>query len=460
MAVTPYFCATASGLAGHLVDPAGNEWSPDDLRLAEHAAFRDKYHRLARDPRDKVAQVGESTPVTTDVWFTTRQEDDDKVPPKPVLLAMNHTDRDLVLAAQRLATADRAKEVAAMIEDVAPSIQVRPDSPAFIGGGPVLQIVGDTAYLRAVGDLDDVIDVGLTLLAKDDVPMSEAWYGVDNLPIMAALGVDGDGVSVADFLGSPGPYDTTYLAMASGSCHPPVGSDYQCFCPAAAPSAQPASSAPVGHSPCGYAHMQHALSVIKNTWSTLSGGAARHSSPLAVNGNVACANSTIDQEVYWAVYQNGANIVNRSASNGLSTSRYFDYWMTKSPYPTFVASSGNDRGTVASLLRNGPVVGGADDHGSTSRTGLTMYDFGAGNGSAWQNYSTGWELPHVVAPAVNIDTVRTSRRPVFVNAPARASRRPSLGHRGFVDGNQPDPQDVARDRVADVARQFVHRRVA
>ncbi len=147
------------------------------------------------------------------------------------------------------------------------------------------------------------------------------------------------------------------------------------------------------------------FSVIKNTWSTLSGGAARHSSPLAVNGNVACANSTIDQEVYWAVYQNGANIVNRSASNGLSTSRYFDYWMTKSPYPTFVASSGNDRGTVASLLRNGPVVGGADDHGSTSRTGLTMYDFGAGNGSAWQNYSTGWELPHVVAPAVNIDTV-------------------------------------------------------
>lgn len=43
MAVTPYLCATGSGMVSHAVDAQGQEWSWDDLRLADHAAFRSKY---------------------------------------------------------------------------------------------------------------------------------------------------------------------------------------------------------------------------------------------------------------------------------------------------------------------------------------------------------------------------------------------------------------------------------
>jgi Subtilase family len=399
-AVTPYFCVKSAGIATHLIDAAGSERSADDLRLAEHAAFRDKYHRLARDLRERIAQIGETTPLTADVWFATRQADDEKVPPKPDLLAMAAADRDAVLAAHDLAIADRANEVVSTIQSLWPGIEIRQDSPAFTGGGPVLQVVAAAPALRAVGDLDGVIDVGLTLLAKDDVPASEVWYDVDQFGWPVVFGIDGDGVKVEDILGSAGVYDSTYLGLPTGSCDPPNGANYQCFCPAAAPLAGDPSGAV---NPCAAGHMQHVLSVIKNTWGTLRGGAARHSTPLAGNGSALCANSTFSGMVQWGI-ASGVNVVNRSGTTPLSASRYLDYVATAAPFPTIVAASGNgpdaNPGTVASLLRNGPVVGAANDHGSTSRTGLAMATF-----SKWQNYTPYWELPHLVAPGVNIDTV-------------------------------------------------------
>jgi hypothetical protein len=57
-------------------------------------------------------------------------------------------------------------------------------------------------------------------------------------------------------------------------------------------------------------------------------------------------------------------------------------------------------------LRNGVVVGGADDHGSTSRSAATMWDLSDVAGSQGINHlgSSGWEVPHIVAPAEEVDS--------------------------------------------------------
>jgi hypothetical protein len=62
-------------------------------------------------------------------------------------------------------------------------------------------------------------------------------------------------------------------------------------------------------------------------------------------------------------------------------------------------------------LYNGIIVGGADDHGSSTRSGATLYDVDATSGTSSVNWSPsgtapkfGFELPHLAAAAVGVDT--------------------------------------------------------
>lgn len=396
--VTPYFCVTNGTPSEYEVDSTGKRWTFDELRLADAAAFRNRYHRLASDLRARIARDGESVRQLADVWFPTPLQADRKLPPKPEFLALSKSQQMSIIAAHNAAVAARAREVAAMIHRVAPGATVDPHSFAFKGQGPLLQVEAAPADLRAIGDQDGILDVGLSLRKSEDQPTSNAWFQAGQFDVMQYLGLDGDGVSVADVLGSPGVYDTRYLGTAGGSCVPKHGSNYDCYCSASSPTQT------------GPGHMQYVLSIIDNTWQqqlggTLPSGSARHAATLAGNGGSGyCGSVYLEDLVPWAV-SHGATVVNRSATNGVSASRYLDcvaegYSCSgTSGYPSIVASAGNSGASIQSHLRNGLVVGAVDDHGSSDRASVTMADF-----SAWQNTDNA-ELPHLVAPGVNINVV-------------------------------------------------------
>ena len=419
--ITPYFCVADGTPVLHEIDSTGKEWTFDDLRQADAAAFRDRYHRLAPDLRARVARDGESVPELADVWFPTPLDADQKLPPKPEFLALSRAEQKSIMAGHNAAVAGRARQVAAMIESVAPGAIVDPDSFAFHGEGPLLQVAAVAADLRAIGDQDGILDVGLALRTDEDQPTSNAWFQAGEFDAMQWLGMDGDGVKVADVLGTDGLYDTRYLGPASGSCDAPLGPNYDCYCGPSAPHQTVAE------------HMQHVLSIIKNTWQqnlggTLPSGAARHSSTLAGNGGRGyCGSVYLEQLVPWAVNE-GATVINRSATNGESASRYLDcvaqgYGCSGAfGYPSIVASAGNSGGSVQSHLRNGLVVGAVDDHGSSDRASVTMADF-----SSWQNTDLA-ELPHLVAPGVNINVVSddASGNPVQVNFRGTSAAAPQV----------------------------------
>jgi len=401
--IIPYFCLTNDTPALHEMDSTGREWSPDELRSADAAAFRDRYHRLASDLRARIARDGESVRQLADVWFPTPLAADQKLPPKPQFLALSRAEQKAIIDEHNAAVAARARKVASMIESVAPVATVDADSFAFKGEGPLLQIEAAPADLRAIGDRDGIQYVGLSLRADEDQPASSAWFNAGQFNVLQYLGADGDGVSVADVLGGPGLYDTRKLDPASGSCNAPYGPDYDCYCAASSPGQTHAT------------HMQWVMSVIKNTWGgALPSGAAQNASTLADNsgeefpgGPVDCGVVRLEQLIPWAV-NHGATVINRSAGNPVTASRYLDcvvagpYYCAGAPsaYPSIVASAGNGGYDILSHLDNGLVVGGADDHdGSRSRSTMDMYV-----NSSWHN-TDNEELPHLVAPAVHVDVV-------------------------------------------------------
>ncbi len=405
--ITPYFCFADGKPALHEIDSTGKEWSHDDLRQADAAAFRDRYHRLGPDLRARIARDGESVPQVAEVWLATPLDADQKLPPKPQFLALGKAEQKSIIEAHNAAIAARGRKVAATIQSVAPGSTVDPESFAFHGEGPLLRVEAVPADLRAIGDQDGILDVGLSLRADEDQPASSRWFHQGQFDVLQYLGVDGDNLEVADVLGSDGPYDTRHLGAASGTCQPPFGPDYDCKCAAASP-----------HSPKA-GHMQYVMSVIKNTYAadlggTLPSGAAQNSLTLAAAGGGGyCGNLYIDTLTTWAVNE-GATVINRSGTNDYPFSRYLDclaegYGCSGAfGYPTVVAATGNTNNPpcgashlIASHVRNGLVVGGADDNGYSDRTHMTTYSNGC-----WVNTDSA-ELPHLVAPAVGIDVVDT-----------------------------------------------------
>ena len=140
---------------------------------------------------------------------------------------MGPVDRDAFLAEHDRAIAARARS---RCDHRGPLVR-HPDARRLAGldrWRPGAQDRCQRARPRATGDFDGILFVGLTLLAKDDVATSEAWYSIDGLPWVAFLGADSDGVKVADVLGSAGTYDSTYLGLLSGTCNPPLGPNYLC----------------------------------------------------------------------------------------------------------------------------------------------------------------------------------------------------------------------------------------
>ena len=116
-----------------------------------------------------------------------------------------------------------------------------------------------------------------------------------------------------------------------------------------------------------------------------------------------CANTVFGR------YINFSHSFSDGSPGGESAEDWHKDWLAKhSPYPLFVASSGNygnwaNHDTVVNRHYNGLVVGGVDDRGTTGRGDDIVW-----TDASWRNPTSAHgdnEMPHVVAPAVSITAV-------------------------------------------------------
>jgi hypothetical protein len=270
---------------------------------------------------------------------------------------------------------------------------------------PRVEVKGSESALREAGRLPSVVTVMYSseLEALESKPATEVYYDLAEAPFMHVLGYDGTGIEVA-ILESDRFDTTTYLPVAAGSCQPTgSGGWYACACPG-----QFAGS-----------HSRTVAGVVANTVSTLRGGIGRGATLSSANfSGCGFANA-----INWARGR-GVTVINRSEAGFPAPEEqpaldiFEDYASTLYPYPTFAVSSGNGGlgNTVGHLLRNGLVVGGANDLGNPSRAALTNMAWFSQDGNPTSGTTLPphqrWEVPHIVAPAVNIDTAGGSSTPV------------------------------------------------
>lgn len=224
---------------------------------------------------------------------------------------------------------------------------------------------------------------------RDLVPASSQFPTTENFAILNFFGVVGTGVTVSCIEG--GGYWTSVAnldGVPSGSCVDTYGTSFACSDPSLSPT---------------NTHVAQVASVIR----TSAGGVAE-AAPGATLVNGASQNG-IEAAVDWSLAQN-ARVINRSAASGGTTQsayeRYMDYVaMWKSHAPVIVASAGNSGvgSTIGHRLHNGLVVGGTDD--ATPRTSVGIW---SGSQSVNVNGANGWELPHIVAQAQNVDIANTA----------------------------------------------------
>ncbi len=269
-------------------------------------------------------------------------------------------------------------------------------------GAPVLRVRGSAAALHQIGKLPTVWRV---MLENDSSQAHSAdVYCTTETDDIDPLGIDGTGQTVA-VLESSSPDSFLNLPNAvadANGCQPNPfygGGRKKCHCPAGGISSHPRAMA----------------GVIANS-STSFGGLADQATLLFANWG-GCTTNGPDQfssGLNWAV-SNGARIISRSEGwpppwesldDGMQTSRDFlvDYTVSRSPYPFVAESTGNDAGfPSANVLRNGMVVGGGNE-----TSGCNRGDVGFAN-TSWSNpnpaaYFKGFEVPHIVAIAANVDT--------------------------------------------------------
>ena len=212
-------------------------------------------------------------------------------------------------------------------------------------------------------------------------PTVDHFYDIDQIGYLWSNGWNGTDITVAN-VESALPDTIANLSLPSGSCQP---GGYVCACPGGSANSHPRT----------------VMGVIRNTiggFAGLRGGTAPGSRDVFAN----CVTGTF-------LSDQNATVINRSVAAPAGNPQtavdmYFDALAVQYPYPLVTIAAGNGGPTVrvGNNLRNGLVVGGANDQRNPDRNALkTMY-----SGSQGKNHggASGWELPHLVAPAVDIAT--------------------------------------------------------
>ena len=377
---------------------------PETLRRDDALAFKTVHYSLDAALRNRVASARPEERVQVALWFAVPRGDLDAL-----AAGAEGGAADALQQAAREELEQRLRERAIALRErlhQIPGVVVLSKVDTILRfGAPYIRMEAPVAALEAVGELPGVVWIGEK--ERFSPPSSEAYFQGTVTDWLHAAGGDGSFRRVAILEeGSPDYWGNLSGALA-GSCG---SSGYFCHCPWG-----PANS-----------HSRQVMSVVRSLNLTF-GGIAK--SGLTISANTDWTNegtcdvyagSNFASAIEWAI-ENSARIINWSEGSGHNSpsnpgqnilDRYLDYIASTWPYP-FIAISAHNTGittTPHTWVRNATVVGGSKDQGTPQRTDDGLYNIAANNGSPSKNPNpsgganpeNGWELPHLVAPAVNI----------------------------------------------------------
>lgn len=368
---------------------AGTPFSFQDLRHFEAERAASVEGRVAPELRS-ILNKASSELVDVDLWY---RFDEPPLVPKEELLASEARRAEYMQAYQAAMKRGRSA-VERVIRGVglpvqvlqsnytaAPRLRVRASAAAIYGlaANPWITAITSSLESELAHENPHVDILQESELVENEFDPTDYFYDIDQIGYLRLNGWNGSNITVANLEGAL-PDSIWNLSLPSGSC--PGG--YVCACPQGGNA--------------NY-HPRVVMGIIRNTVGGiggLRGGTASDSRDVFAN----CLTGSFFSD------QN-ATVINRSASSSTgnpqtSLDMYLDSMAVQAPYPLITISAGNNGPSVrvSNNLRNGLVVGGANDRGNPDRDALkNMY-----SGSQGANYggASGWELPHLVAPAVNI----------------------------------------------------------
>ena len=336
------------------------------------------------------------------VWFNYVRDD---LPTKEEILADDRV-RDQALEAIRQRTQGAIRDFKKSIKGM-PGVDYIAPVEVDKAFAPLLHIEATPAALRKIGGLADVIRLAWGV--NEQEAMGEAFDGITRQNIVRDVqGWDGTGVNVAVWEGGhPESWfdlQSVPLVPVGFGCMGIWGFVRECHCPQG----------------IGFNHARWTAGVIRSSGLTFGGTAsgvnlliANYSTNVPGSCTLPGAPSDSLSAAKWAT-DRGASILNNS--EGITRNRaletfqdpaemYEDYLVTRPPYPTFVTPAGNQLNgwKVGSANRNGIVVGSANDNGGVNRWAATIVFNTQGT-----NLIPGWELPHIVAPGVFINTAQSA----------------------------------------------------
>jgi hypothetical protein len=343
----------------------GNPVSHDALLAAENEAHVAKYGKLNPRLYDFLQSAAPSDIVDVHVWtkVDVPYPSKDELLKDHVALAAHQTTVKVILAAAVEPVVSWLNSTRAPLRNLSSSGDVT---------SPMIKTALPVSDISTLAALENVAWIDLDVPGK---PTSTAWYTNTEVASARAL-TTASGVTGCVVEGDR-PANTTYLRISSTA------------------------------SPTGYtdSHSQLVAGIMSNTYTGNTTSVTDGSIAIG-NWDQFSFNSTYPQMWAWCNAQ-GTPVENFSWAFASGTDPNFesidseiDWYAKNSPYPLIVAVSGNDGGYCQNKNRDGLIVGGSDDKGTTSTADDTIY-----SGSGWQNPSTthnDLEMPAIIAPAVGV----------------------------------------------------------
>jgi hypothetical protein len=268
-------------------------------------------------------------------------------------------------------------------------------------GMPTVRIRAARAALDVIGTWPEVwrimhVPRGLPGSAEDYIATERRTH------LTAATGLIGAGQTVAVMEGWVPDSWAELPGAPAGNCPDSLAVNRKCHC--------------VGGSGSEWGnHPRWVMGVIRRA---NDAGMAPGATTIMANHQGGCTThgpDTVSSALNWATANYATAITNTEgtyidAGGPLQTSydMFHDYVASAPPWPTIVGTAGNidpaDNQMLNMRLRNGLVVGGAQENAASDRSQVVLW-----SGSRWQNPGEspagGFELPHLVAIATNVTTI-------------------------------------------------------
>jgi hypothetical protein len=380
--------------------------------LGREDALAFKLERHALDPvlEEKLASLPDDAMVDVEVWYAVDESD---LPSREEQLESSLVATESQWELERRTLAGAARMTTSITGEMGTNVVMSSDMvERGVIRAPFLPLRVRASELTALGDLPGVTRV---MSVEPTVDLTSAdYYRNEEADELVDYEFNGSGSVVALVENrTPDIWEQLTGAVSGISghdCTDTLGMVRSCHCPGAARS---------GHS-------RGTTGVVRSSALSWGGFAADAQTLMANLGegegewdsttNTCAGNgftygqSPFTSAVNWALNY-GATVFNASFGSGLdvatqsSKDLYWDYVATHAPWPFIAASAGNSgMGKYTSnKLRNGIVVGGANDQNVAGRSQVVMYDVSSTEGSHSRN-ANGWELPHIVAEAVGVRT--------------------------------------------------------